>query len=447
MIGKTLAHYEVTGNLGKGGMGEVYQAKDQKLGRDVAIKVLPEEFASDADRVARFQREAKLLASLNHPNIAAIHGLEESDGMHFLVLEMVGGETLSELIKRGPIPVEESLKLAMQAADALEAAHEKGVIHRDLKPANIKITPDGKWIAYFSDSDNSLKKISASGGTPIKLCSASYFVGGDWGSDDRIVYSDYSQGIMQVSANGGDPEVLVKRDKEHFVYPQILPDGKSLLFTLGNKPIIAVHSLESGERKELDVGGYGGQYIPTGHIVYALDNSLFAVSFDMDTLAVTKGPVSLVEGVVMPGVVPQCAISQSGLLSYIPGYLSDQSQLEWYDRQGNLIASVGEPAAYDQLALSPDEKRAVVEISSTGGYDLWIVDLERQGVRRRLTFDTANERDPVWSPDGKSVLFNSDKNGLDDLYLKSLAGEEEPELLYHSERRLVAEDWSDREKE
>ncbi len=144
MIGKTLVHYEITAEIGKGGMGEVYQAKDTKLGRDVAIKVLPEEFALDKDRVARFQREAKLLASLNHPNIAAIYGLEESEGTHFLVMELIEGETIKDRIKAGPIPVEEALKLALQMAEALEAAHENGVIHRDLKPANIKVTPDGK---------------------------------------------------------------------------------------------------------------------------------------------------------------------------------------------------------------------------------------------------------------------------------------------------------------
>jgi len=122
----------------------VFQAKDQVLGREVAIKVLPEEFAKDADRVARFQREAKVLASLNHPNIAAIYGLEESGGTSFLVLELVEGETLADSIKRGPIPVEESLKMALQIAEALESAHEKGIIHRDLKPANIKVTTEGK---------------------------------------------------------------------------------------------------------------------------------------------------------------------------------------------------------------------------------------------------------------------------------------------------------------
>jgi serine/threonine protein kinase len=144
VVGKTLGHYQITSQLGKGGMGEVYKAKDQKLGRDVAIKVLPKEFAKDSDRVRRFEREAKLLASLNHPNIAALYGLEEYEETHFLVLELIEGETLAARLKRGRISVEESLKLALQIAQALEAAHETGIIHRDLKPANIKITPDRK---------------------------------------------------------------------------------------------------------------------------------------------------------------------------------------------------------------------------------------------------------------------------------------------------------------
>ncbi len=144
MIGKTLGSYEILSPLGKGGMGEVWRARDQKLGREVAIKTLPEEFAQDEERLARFEREARLLASLNHPNIATIHGLEEDNGTRFLVLELVEGDTLADRLKHGAIPVEESLKLALQIAEALEAAHGKGVIHRDLKPANIKVTPDGK---------------------------------------------------------------------------------------------------------------------------------------------------------------------------------------------------------------------------------------------------------------------------------------------------------------
>jgi serine/threonine-protein kinase len=144
MIGKKLAHYEVTAHLGSGGMGDVYRASDTKLSRDVALKILPEVFARDPERVTRFGREAKVLAALNHPNIATIYGLEESGGTHFLVLELVEGETLAERLGLGPIPAPEALHIARQIAEAIEAAHEKGVVHRDLKPANIKITPDGK---------------------------------------------------------------------------------------------------------------------------------------------------------------------------------------------------------------------------------------------------------------------------------------------------------------
>src|ERR1700675_58729 len=143
--GTKFSSYEVTAQIGAGGMGEVYQARDTKLGRDVAIKVLPEAFAHDPERLSRFQREAKLLASLNHPNIATIHGLEQSGGTSYLVMELVPGETLAERIKRdGPVPIEEALKIAVQIAEALEAAHEKSIIHRDLKPANVKVTPEGK---------------------------------------------------------------------------------------------------------------------------------------------------------------------------------------------------------------------------------------------------------------------------------------------------------------
>jgi serine/threonine protein kinase len=143
-IGTHLGSHEITTLLGKGGIGEVYRARDLKLKREVAIKILPEAFSRDADRVSRFQREAEILASLNHPNIAAIHDLEEADGTRYLVLELVEGETLADRIARGPISVEEALAIAKQICEALEAAHESGVIHRDLKPANVKLTPDGK---------------------------------------------------------------------------------------------------------------------------------------------------------------------------------------------------------------------------------------------------------------------------------------------------------------
>jgi eukaryotic-like serine/threonine-protein kinase len=140
--GNRLGPYEILAAIGAGGMGEVYRARDPKLGRDVAIKVLPEAFARDADRMARFQREAKVLASLDHPNIASIYGLEDSSGTRALVMQLVEGPTLADRIKAGPIPADEAVRIARQIADALEYAHERGIIHRDLKPSNIKLTAD-----------------------------------------------------------------------------------------------------------------------------------------------------------------------------------------------------------------------------------------------------------------------------------------------------------------
>jgi len=143
LTGRRIGAYEVRESIGAGGMGEVYRARDTRLGRDVAIKILPQIFSSDADRRARFEREARLLAALNHPHIAAIYGVEDGEGIRALVLELVEGDTLAERIANGPLPIREVLPIAQQVADALDAAHEKGIVHRDLKPANIKITPDG----------------------------------------------------------------------------------------------------------------------------------------------------------------------------------------------------------------------------------------------------------------------------------------------------------------
>ena len=142
--GIRLGVYEITVPLGAGGMGEVYRARDTKLGRDVAIKVLSDGFAHDAERIARFQREAQILASLNHPHIAAIYGLEEANGSQFLILELVDGDTLADRLTAGALPLGETVAIARQVADALQAAHEKGIIHRDLKPSNIALTRDGR---------------------------------------------------------------------------------------------------------------------------------------------------------------------------------------------------------------------------------------------------------------------------------------------------------------
>jgi serine/threonine protein kinase len=178
--GTSIGIYEIQSAIGKGGMGEVYRARDTKLKRAVAIKSLPIEFARDADRLARFQREAEALAALNHPYIGAIYGLEEAVGMQFLVLELVEGETLADRLNRGPIPITEALQLAKQIAEALETAHEKGITHRDLKPANIKITPDGIvkvldfGLAKVNDHSGSSMDLTNS---PTMMSSPGMFIG------------------------------------------------------------------------------------------------------------------------------------------------------------------------------------------------------------------------------------------------------------------------------
>jgi eukaryotic-like serine/threonine-protein kinase len=168
LIGRRIGAYHVQALLGAGGMGEVYRARDTKLGREVAVKFLPRVFTSDSDRLARFEREARMLAALNHPNIGAVYGVEEAEGLRAIVLELVEGDTLADRLQRGPVPVGEALNLARQIVEALDAAHEKGIIHRDLKPANIKITPDGVvkvldfGLAKVASKDGSVRDLTQS---------------------------------------------------------------------------------------------------------------------------------------------------------------------------------------------------------------------------------------------------------------------------------------------
>src|ERR1035437_369125 len=181
--GTKLGPYEIRSPLGTGGMGEVYRAADSKLGRDVALKVILQEFARDTPLMARFQREAQVLASLNHTNIASIYGLEDSGGVSALVMELVEGPTLADRIRQGAIPLEEALPIAKQIAEALEYAHERGIIHRDLKPANIKVTHDGKvkvldfGLAKALQGDAAPKNISNSPTLTLETTKAGIILG------------------------------------------------------------------------------------------------------------------------------------------------------------------------------------------------------------------------------------------------------------------------------
>jgi len=358
--GTRIGSYEITARIGVGGMGEVYRARDTKLHRDVALKVLPDAFIADPDRLARFKREAHVLAALNHPNIAAIYGLEESGSIQALVLELIEGPTLADRIADGPIPIDETVRIATQIAGALEAAHDQGIIHRDLKPANIKVRHDGAvkvldfglakaleppmagandatasptvtgpamtqlgmilgTAAYMSPEQakafayGGIHRVGLTGGVATMVCmprlgpaSAGAPFGMTWDSTG-IVVGQGSGGIVRCPAAGGAPEQLATvEDDEEAHGPQLLLGGSALLFTIAkisegptrwDTARIVMQSLPSGARKTIITGGTHARYLPTGHLVYASRGILFAVSFDPGRQTVTGEPVPVIQGV------------------------------------------------------------------------------------------------------------------------------------------------------
>jgi serine/threonine-protein kinase len=682
----------------------VYRARDTKLLRDVAIKILPEAFAHDAERRARFEREAQLLAALNHPNIAHIHGVEDSGGAGALVMELVDGDDLSSIIARGPMPLDDAIAIARQIADALEAAHEQGIVHRDLKPANIKVradgtvkvldfglakaldptgsssadtmnsptltvratqmgliigtaaymapeqargkavdrradiwafgvvlyemlsgerafkgedisvtlasvikdeaswqalpadlplaiqrllrrclekdprrrlrdigearlvledpaplsqatnqpadakpgtlqsaslwrrvlpiavtaivaagtvsvlawsmwprpatppvvtrfpivlpddqqigrpgmgvvavspdgsrivyaanrqlylrsmgdvearpiagtdldaatpffSPDGEWVGFYTFGTSQLRKIPIGGGTPQTLCTTDVIRGAHW-DGDTIVFGSVGSGIMRVSANGGDPEVIVKVSGTEAAYePQLLDEGRLLLFTLvsgtGRERLdtaqVIIQSMSSGERHVAVRGGGSGRYLSTGlsshsggrrddgHIVYVVGNSLTAVPYDINRLAVTGAPVAVIEAVaraaaMMSTLVTGSAhydVSKTGVLAFLPGSatpLTAPKTLALTSRDGKAQPIALPPQPYAHPRVSPDGRQLVVEVDDGKEANLWVFDLKGGGALRRLTFGGSN-RYPVWTADGRFITFQSDREG------------------------------------
>ena len=692
--------YEVTAKIGAGGMGEVYRAHDTTLDRDVAIKVLPDAFATDPERLARFEREAKVLASLNHPNIAAIYGLEKSGETRALILELVEGPALQDRIANGPIPLDEALPIARQIAEALEAAHEQGIIHRDLKPANVKVkddgtvkvldfglakalqpdlsdldaansptmtmtaaatkmgvimgtaaymspeqakgrqvdkradiwafgvvlfemltgrqafggtdisetlasvlktdlnldglpadtpralrralsrciqrdrsqrsrdigdvrldldealaapveetveaaaiaqpalwqrpmsvaaivlaaivvtalavwtlthpapalvtrtsivlpqtqvrintrgrgvaisptgthvvyvaneqlylraldeleaqplsgtegsaatnpffSPDGQWIGFYSMRDSALKKVALSGGSAVTLTAADELFGASWGIDDSIVFAQGGRGILRVAGAGGTPDVLVAVESPALAQqPQMLPGGEALLYTLGvgfgqwDAAQIVVEQVETGERTVLVEGGSDARYLPTGHLVYALGGTLLAVPFDVERLAVTGGPVPLVEGVsrAFATGLANADVARAGALVYLPRAGADEASrtLVWVDRDGTEEALAAPSRAYAYPRLSPDGTRVAIDVFDDEN-DVWVWDLTRETLTR-LTFAVERDGFPVWTPDGRRVVFESHRAGEGNLFAKSADGTGAVERLAES---------------
>ena len=691
-VGDRLAHYDVTALIGEGGMGQVYQATDTKLHRDVALKVLPQAFTDDPDRLARFEREATVLASLNHTNIGHIYGLEEAEGQKALVLELVEGPTLADRIAQGPIPIDEALPIAKQIAEALEAAHEQGVIHRDLKPANIKVkddgtvkvldfglakafqpdasdpnmsqsptisltaaatqmgmvigtaaymapeqakgkvvdkradvwafgavlfemltgskpfsgddvsttlarvierepdwealpsdlspvlstylrrclakepkhrirdigdvqlamegafetpiaapaeataahfrvwqrpvpaiaavlaallvgglavwsltrpapelvvrfamplasdqvfsgtgrhvvaispahdyvaftadrglwlrpvdqmvatlmsegerliepffSPDGQWLGFWADGQ--LKRVSVSGGQPITLGPSAPPLGASW-VDDWILFGQLD-GIWRVPWTGGTPELVIPiGDGEAVHSPQMLPGGDLVLFTLRPRGIsswnasqIVAESLASGERTVLFEGGRDARYVPTGHLIFALEETLLAQSFDLNQLAMRGGAVALVEGVshAQTTAASHFSVSGDGTLVYVSdtGGLGLGKRLAWVDQDGEEEVIAVRVANYFRPRVSPDGMRVAIEVIGVNGTAIWVADVARSTLDR-VTSDAARSTAPVWTPDGKHLVFALARDGAISLARKSADGTGDVEHL------------------
>ena len=684
--------YDVTALLGEGGMGQVWQATDTQLNRQVALKILPDAFAADPDRLARFKREAQILASLNHPNIAAIYGIEEAEGTRALVLELVEGPTLADRISKGPIPLDEALPIAKQIADALEAAHEAGVIHRDLKPANIKVredgtvkvldfglakaldpspeddpsrsptltaaatqmgvilgtaaymapeqakgkvadkradvwafgvvlyemltgrrafeggdvsevmagviksepdwdalptelppalgtylrrclqkdprerirdigdvrlamagafdvpaslpveppepavvvpqlqvwqrpipaaivalaiaavagltawaikpqppeparpvsrmavsvppsvpvnvngpfvdlaisadgetvvywgdgtlqvravnqlegtplrgarggenpflSPDGAWVGFVAGT--TLRKVSVQGGPAVTITELPGGLrGAGWGDDDLIVFGVGGRdGLFRVPAVGGEPEVLTETEGVSHRWPDVLPEGRGVLFAVGAGDWqIAVLDFETGEHHVIIPNGTQPRYSPTGHIVYALEGTLRAVAFNVDSLSVTSDPVPLVEGVVTElGGAANFGVSDTGSLVYVSGVAGGGTTESFVrvDRDGREEPLPLPPRDYYSPRLSPDGTRVAVSVVESGGTPaLWVYDVV-SAAGLRFTQEAA-AMGPVWTPDGERVVFRWNVAGSPDLYWVPVDGSGEIE--------------------
>ncbi len=699
----TIAHYRITAKLGEGGMGTVYRATDTKLGREVAIKVLPASLANDADYLARFEREAQVLASLNHPNIAILHGLEESGGVRALVMELVEGLTLAERIAAGPLPLEEALAIARQIAEALEAAHEKGVIHRDLKPANVKVTPegivkvldfglakaaepaaatsaansptltirstqigmilgtaaymspeqatgkrvdrradiwsfgvvlaemltgrrmytgenaaeilaavilkepdlaslppatpaairrllrrcldkdprlrlrdigearvalaspvleetavapgptvrrggrlawalagaltlalvftgtvawratrppdrpllslnvdlgpdallglratvavspdgsrlahparlangrqglavrvlsqskatplagtedatvpffspDGQWVAFFANGK--LKKIPSQGGAAVVLCDAPGGRGATWGDDGNIYATlNNSAAVSRIPENGGAPQPATKlrEDERAHRWPQILPGSQVLLFS-SNRTVtdwdeanIEAFFLRTGERKILQRGGFFGRYLPSGHLVYLREGSLYAARFDAGRMALQGAPTPLLTDVAAhaPSGGGQFDFAANGLFVYAAGKGEMSRYTFGWMRAGGKVEPLNVPEqVYAAPRLSPDGKRLAHVIMSS--QDIWVYDLER-GTSTRLTPGGNNYAFPVWTRDGRHIVYSSRVQNGNALWWARADGSGSPLRLAESNIPIYASSFS-----
>ena len=307
-------------------------------------------------------------------------------------------------------------------------------------------SPDSRWIGYFNRADGTMKKIDTRGGPPITLCRAPNGKGGTWNKDGVIVFApDASGPLMRVASAGGEPTQLTEVDVDRHNsnrHPKFLPDGRHLLFLArGITPpqsTLMVADLESGETADIMPLVTQADYA-NGNLLFVRENALMARPFDPKSLEFMGDAVPVAEGVLVVSGASLATFSASdtGILSYITGRADVQAELEWHDRSGKVIGTLGDPTSYRSLVVSPDDQMAAVLVTdmTIGTDDIWIFDLERN-LRSRFTFDPALDVYPVWSPDSRSLYFASNRGGQQGIFRKDIAGAGNVELILSHDRNL-----------
>jgi serine/threonine-protein kinase len=308
-------------------------------------------------------------------------------------------------------------------------------------------SPDGRWVGFFADG--MLKKVSLLGGSPLRICEvpSAMVRGASWGGDDTIVFSWLaSMGLLRVSAKGGIPKAVTEAGSHSYLWPEILPGGRDILFTSIARgrfadARIGVLSLETGETKFLDVLGSNAHYAPSGHVVFARAGALLAVPFDLEQRESIGEPMIVVEDVMgNPSTgAGHFSISGAGDLAYVGGAVdAAESTLVWVDRRGKEEPLPLPQGVYEDPRLSPNGQRLAVTVNSN---DIWVYDVNR-GTPIRLTFDEAVEHEPIWTPDEKRITFSSNRDGTPNLFWRLADGSGEAEQLTKSEYAHYANAWS-----
>jgi serine/threonine protein kinase len=387
--GTQVGRYQIVELLGAGGMGEVYRARDSKLNRDVALKVLPDSVAADRDRLARFEREAQIVAALNHPNIAHVHGFEEVGDVSALAMELVEGPTLAERVAHGAMPLAEALPIARQIAEALEAAHEHGIVHRDLKPANVKVRPDGTVKVL----DFGLAKAAESAHPHGRSASMS----------PTLSLHATQAGIILGTAGYMSPEQAAGKPV----------DKRADLWAFG----VVLLEMLTGRTV------FDGETV--SHVLAAVlkDEPQWN---DLASLQLTGEPRPMTDD-----VPPAVSASNNGVLVFRRLQSFSSYQLELVDRSGKRIATVGAGGDYYMPRVSPDATKLAVERHTDRGFgDLEIIDLVRDAVTRFTSKPLKHNAAATWSPTGDRLAYHSQGGpGPNGMFVKPASGSIEERLV------------------